>query len=518
MSRATPMPAIVCKALSFAWPDGSPVLHGLDVTFDTGRTGLVGANGSGKSTLLRLVGGLLTPSAGTISTAGSVGHLPQTLTLEGAATVSDLLGITARREALAAIERGDVSAANLETLGDDWDVEDRARAQLDRLGLPFGLDRTVETLSGGEAVLTGLAGLLVDPPAITLLDEPTNNLDAHARSRLYAAVDGWPGVLVVVSHDRELLEHVDRIAELRDGAVRMYTGTFSAYTEALAAEQEAAQRMVRVAEADMRREKRQLAEAHVKLARRERYAANDFTNKRRPKIVMNMRKREAQVSAGKHRIMQEEKLVEAKETLSAAESAVRDDARIRIDLPGTALPAGRTVVEVEGHTVRGPERIGLVGRNGSGKTTLLRAIAAEASVPVGYLPQRLDVLDDGLSVLDNVRAAAPGAPPQRIRGQLARFLIRGEHVDRPAATLSGGERFRVCLARLLLAEPAPQLLLLDEPTNNLDLASVEQLADALSGYRGALVVVSHDEHLLADIGITRCWSMDGVLHEVAVGT
>ena len=140
--------------------------------------------------------------------------------------------------------------------------------------------------------------------------------------------------------------------------------------------------------------------------------------------------------------------------------------------------------------VRGPERIALVGPNGAGKTTLLRAIAGLAGRPgvdvrlgavVGYLPQRLDILDDSLSVVDNVRAAAPAASVNEVRASLARFLFRGERADRLAGTLSGGERFRAVLAALLLAQPAPQLLLLDEPTNNLDMASVRQLS---AGARG----------------------------------
>lgn len=329
-------------------------------------------------------------------------------------------------------------------------------------------------------------------------------------------------MLVVVSHDRELLEHVDQIAELRDGHVRVFGGTFSAYTDALVVEQEAAQRMVRVAEADVRREQRQLVEARVKLARRERYANTDYANKRRPKVIMKLRKREAEVSAGKHRIMQTEKLEEARDALTGARGAVRDDDRIRVDLPGTTVPAGRTVLELSGAagtlSLRGPERVALTGANGSGKTTLLRAVTgqlehptlrvAHTTTPVGYLPQRLDVLDDQRSLLDNVRASAPRSGPHDVHAGLARFLIRGDQVDQPAATLSGGERFRVALACLLLADPPPQLLLLDEPTNNLDLASVEQLVDALRGYRGALIVAGHDLRFLADLGITRWWTID----------
>ncbi len=503
-------PAVVCSGLSFSWPDGTPVLHDLDVAFSTGRTGLVGLNGSGKSTLLRLVAGRLTPGAGTISTAGDVGYLPQDVALDTGRTVAELLGIAGQRAALHAVEAGDVSA--IPAVGDGWDVEERAVAELARLGLPADLDRRVGTLSGGEAVLTGLAGLMVRRPAIALLDEPTNNLDRRARELLYAAVSGWPGVLLVVSHDRELLELVDAIAELRGGTVRMFGGTLSEYEAQLAAEQESARRLVRVAEADLRREQRQLVEARIKLDRRVRYANTDYANKRRPKVIMNMRRQEAQVSAGKHRIMHEERLAGARRELRCAEAAVRDDDRIRVDLPRTAVPAGRTVLEVGGLTVRGPERIAVLGANGSGKTTLLRGLTP--AVPHAHLPQRLDVLDDDASVLDNVWAAAPSRSAQDVRAGLARFRVHGGTVDQPAATLSGGERFRVVLARLLLAEPPPQLLLLDEPTNNLDLDSVERLTEALAAFRGALLVASHDLPFLRRIGCVRWWSVDGALHEV----
>ena len=263
---------------------------------------------------------------------------------------------------------------------------------------------------------------------------------------------------------------------------------------------------MRVAEADVKRERRELTEARTKLARRVRYADTDFTNKRRPKIVMNARKREAQVSAGKLRNGHEQRLDAAREELAAAEAHVRDDTAIRIHLPATAVPAGRVVGTVDELVVRGPERIGVIGANGSGKTTLLQRLVAQ--VPVGYLPQRLDVLADDRSVLDNVRAAAPDASPQEIRAGLARFLVSGDAVHRPAGTLSGGERFRVVLARLLLADPPPQLLLLDEPTNSLDLASVDRLVEALAAYRGALVVASHDRDFLHRIGVQRWWSTD----------
>jgi ATPase subunit of ABC transporter with duplicated ATPase domains len=533
--------SITCTSLSFAWPDGTSVFEGLDTAFGPGRTGLVGVNGSGKSTLLKLIAGQLDPADGTVRVAGEVGYLPQNVTLDTALRVDEALGIAARRAALHAIEAGDVAEGHFETVGDDWDVEERALATLGELGLGHvGLDRTVGEVSGGESVLLRLAALLLRRPDVLLLDEPTNNLDLYARGRLYAAVTSWPGVLVVVSHDRELLDLVDQIADLRSGEITWYGGNFSAYEEVLAVEQEAAERMVRVAESDLRKQKRELADAQVKLARRKRYGQKMFEQKREPKIVMGARKRAAQESAGKHRIMHEEKLAEARERLDDAAEAVRDDDEIRVDLPYTAVPPGRSVLTLRdlelvygarverGFDLHGPERIALIGRNGAGKTTLLRTIAGElepvageatAHVPLRFLPQRLDVLDGELSVAENVARFAPGATNNRIRARLARFLFRGARADQQAATLSGGERFRAALAALMLAEPAPQLLMLDEPTNNLDMASTRQLTTALESYEGALIVASHDLPFLESLGITR-WLLleEGELKEITPET
>ncbi|MET9124254.1 ABC-F family ATP-binding cassette domain-containing protein [Streptomyces sp. NPDC004528] len=523
--------SITCTSLSFAWPDGSTVFDGLRVAFGPGRTGLVGVNGSGKTTLLKLIAGELTPADGTVRVAGEVGYLPQNVTLDTGLRVDEALGVAATRAALHAIEAGDASAEHFEAVGDDWDVEERALATLGELGLGhIGLDRTIGEVSGGESVLLRLAALLLRRPDVLLLDEPTNNLDLHARHRLYAAVEAWSGVMVVVSHDRELLDLVDQIADLRSGEVSWFGGNFSAYEEALADEQEAAERMVRVAEADLRRQKRELVDAQVKLARRKRYGQKMNDQKREPKIVMGARKRAAQESAGKHRIMHEERLTEARERLDDAVEAVRDDDEIRVDLPYTAVPPGRTVLTLEKlelrygarvhglFELRGPERIALIGRNGAGKTTLLRTIAGElppvsgearTHVPTRFLPQRLDVLDDGLTVAENVARFAPDATNNRIRARLARFLFKGARADQPAGTLSGGERFRAALAALMLADPAPQLLMLDEPTNNLDMASVRQLTTALDSYEGALIVAGHDVPFLESIGITRWLVLEG---------
>jgi ATPase subunit of ABC transporter with duplicated ATPase domains len=527
-------PAIVVNDLGFAWPDGDLLFDGLSFTVGAGRTGLVGVNGSGKSTLFRLLTGELTPQRGSVTIEDRVGYLRQDLTLDASLPVDEVLGIAGVRRALRAIERGEVAEEHFAAVGDDWDIDERARAMLDRLGLTeVELDRRVGEMSGGEAVLLGLAAQFLRRPDVLLLDEPTNNLDLTARRRLYDAVTSWTGVLLIVSHDRELLERVDGIAELRNGRVRTYGGNFTAYENAVAIEQEAAERDVRAAESDVRRQQRELIETRTKLSRRERDAKKAFENTRAPRAVMRARKRTSQVSAAKLRIMHTEKLDEARERLTVAADAVRDDDVIVVDLPATAVPAGRTVLRMEsaelrsGATVdlelRGPERVALLGANGSGKTTLLetiagrldpRAGAARPSVPLRYLPQRLTVLDHAETIVANVSRLAPAASVNAIRSRLARFHFRGGRADQVVGTLSGGERFRATLAALMLAEPAPQLLLLDEPTNSLDIASAEQLSQALAGYEGALIVASHDVRFLRTLGITRWVQLDGALAEV----
>ena len=517
----SPLAGVVLDDLTFTWPDGTPALSGLSATLGRGRTGLIGANGVGKSTLLALIAGRLTPTAGRITTLGRVDHLPQNLTLRLDATLADLLGVRAVVDAVRAIEDGDARPELFEVVGDEWDLEARAVAALDALGLPVGLDRPVATLSGGETVLAALTGISLRRAPVALLDEPTNNLDADSRARLHKVVAGWRGCLVVVSHDTELLDLMDATAELRDGSLTVFGGPYSEYVAAVEAEQQAARQALRSAEQVLRTERRQRVEAEQRIAHAERQGRKDKANSKYAPIVLNARRNAAERSAGTRRGLLDERVAAAREAVAEAEARVRAEDRIRVDLPDPRVPAGRRLACLTGSdgrevVIQGPERLALTGGNGVGKTTLVeglvpgegrphpggtRARAQALTDRVGYLPQRLDGLADGLSVLENLEAAAPGVPPGLLRDRLARFLLRGDAVTRPVATLSGGERFRVALAALLLAEPPADLLVLDEPTNNLDLASVAQLVDALSAYRGALLVVSHDRGFLARLGL-----------------
>jgi ATPase subunit of ABC transporter with duplicated ATPase domains len=226
--------SISLSSVSFAWSDGTCVFSGLDLLVPAGRCGLVGTNGAGKSTLVRLISGELTPASGHIVVSGEVGYLPQDLTLNADLRVAEFLGIAAVLEAIHAVDGGAVDSAYFDVIGDDWDIEHRALAALSQLGLPGDtLDRRMGELSGGEITQLGLGRALIRKPDVLLLDEPTNNLDADARARLYDMVVTWPHTLLAVSHDRELLERLDRIGDLRGGEVRWYGGGYQAYAEQL---------------------------------------------------------------------------------------------------------------------------------------------------------------------------------------------------------------------------------------------------------------------------------------------
>ena len=533
------MPALSFSHVSFAWPHGRALFEDLSFALPPGLTALVGRNGIGKTTLIRLALGGLDPTAGRVERPPTVAYVPQDVALARGDSVAEVLGVAPRLRALRAIEAGSADPADYDALADDWGVEERSRAVLAGLGLDVSLDRPVECTSGGEAVLLAVGAALLAGPDLLVLDEPTNNLDGASRAALAARLRTRAGATLVVTHDRALLEGVDRIAELREredrtADLRWHGGPLAVLEESHEAERGAVARAVSNATAEVARERRALV-AHVEGAGRKRRAGEKARAERRVVgLAADAKRHQAERTDARVRGIHQQRLEQARDRLDQARAAVPRDCAIRIDLPDTEVPARRLVMEARGLTtrtgsvldalVRGPERLHLDGPNGAGKSTLIATLLGELApaagevavpVPVGVLRQRLDHLDDARSVLGNVRRAANAASEQEIRDQLGRFQIRGATADAAAGTLSGGERFRAALACVLLARPAPQLLVLDEPTNNLDLDSQAQLVEALAGFAGALLVVSHDAAFVEAVAPTRRWTVEPVAGRVA---
>jgi ATPase subunit of ABC transporter with duplicated ATPase domains len=521
------MSFVTLDAVSAATPDGRRLFENLNLSIGAERIGLVGRNGVGKSTLLALIAGLRAPLAGTVARAGTVATLDQTPDVSRGARLADLLGVGPAWDRLARIERGEGDETDLSDA--DWELPARLDQALADVGLAgFDPERSAAALSGGQATRAGLARLLITRPDVLLLDEPTNNLDAEARGIVGKVLARWRGGAVVVSHDRGLLRGMDRIVELSSLGARSYGGGWDLYAERKVAEADAAQRDLDHAEKAVRRVAREAQVARERKERRDAAGRKFAAKGSEPKIVLGMMAERAEMSGAREGKLAEKLTAEAAQAKASAEARVERARTLGLDLPSSGLPEGRTVLTfddvsfawpdgapvIQGLSLRiaGPERVAVSGPNGTGKTTLIRlatgaltptAGEVKLSVPTALLDQRAALLNDDETILENFRRLNPAASQNDAHAALARFLFRNTAAHQVAGTLSGGERLRAALACVLCAATPPQLLILDEPTNHLDLASIEAVEAALSGYDGALLVVSHDADFLEAIGAER---------------
>ena len=499
------------------------------------RVGLIGPNGSGKTTLLKIIAGDQEVDDGKVTRANGmrIGWLPQEISVAGGRSMIDMIlsSVPGRRDLdgrLAAAEHameaatkdGADEATLLERAADIADLheqidhferffgEHEALAILAGLGFSPGDEkRDVGQLSGGWKMRGVLAGLLFQRPDVLLLDEPTNHLDMPSVAWFSDFLKKWNRCFILISHDREFLnEQISRVASLELEGLRTYPGNYEKYLE-------------------QRAEEETILEGRAKNLARERERLTVFINR--------FRAQANKAAAVQSRVKMLEKM-ENVETYGKRST-------MRFSFP----PTSRTVAEVikiDGlkkaygdHivfpgidlTIKRGEKIGIIGVNGAGKTTLLRMIASELpkdggtikignGVEVGYYAQHhADTLDMGSTVYEVVQRAAPETPPARVRSILGAFMFGGDDTDKPIKVLSGGEKARVALAKLLV-KPG-NLLLMDEPTNHLDLASSESLASSLTTYDGTLIFVSHNRSLIRTLA-TRIWNVEDKRVETYPGT
>lgn len=529
---STRSPAITLTGLSAAAPDGHTLFNNLDLSFGPERTGLVGRNGTGKTTLLELIAGSREPSAGSLQRRGTLGYLRQWPDTPDDATVAQAMGhacqLTLFRRGLS----GDATPEELDKI--NWTIEAEMEAALARLGLT-GLDpdQPFKQLSGGEQTRARLAGLLVSKPDFLLIDEPTNHLDRAGRAFIADIVESFKGGLLIVSHDRDLLERMDRIVEIATLGVTVWGGNYSFYRAEKSRLTERAEGELSSARREADRTARDIEAARQRKEKRDAAGKKGRASAGQPKILLDAAKERAEGSAGGLGRLALRQQVEAEDRLTSAKEAVERARKLDFHLSGADMPAGKIVLSIEGLTggppqnprvieglsltVTGAERIALEGENGAGKTTLLRLIAGQLQpasglircpVRLAYLDQRAAILDFGASLIENFRRLNPGATDNAAYAALARFHFRNEAARLTPATLSGGERLRAALACAISGEDPAGLLLLDEPVNHLDIESVEAVEDALKAYRGAFIAVSHDTTFLEKIGVSRRISLE----------
>ncbi len=508
------MPAfVILDSISLTTPDGRKLFDGLTLALGRERTGLVGRNGCGKSTLLHLIEGGIEPASGSVQRAGSIGMLAQLA--DERQSVSQALGIASDLAQLRRLERGDGSL----------DVQ----TALVETGVPdLALDRPIASLSGGERTRVALTRLLIEAPDLLLLDEPTNNLDADGRLAVAQLLERWQGGVLVASHDRTLLECVDRIVELTPIGITIFGGAWSAFAEQRDAIRARAEADLGRASDALRQTERAVQKAKEKKARRDKAGRAWRATGSQDKMLMDAEKQRAETSAARENRLADRLIGDRAQAIEEARARVEILTPLAIDLPNTALPGGRELVTFRdvamafagralfgplSFEVRGPERIAIRGANGTGKSTLLRLIAGELKPSAGtihrptdgvaVLDQHVGLLDPPSSILDNLRRLNTDLSGNDAHAALARFAFRNKAALQISGTLSGGERLRAGLACVFARPQPPFLLLLDEPTNHLDLASIEELENALREFDGALIVVSHDQAFLQAIGVER---------------
>lgn len=520
------------QGITYSHPNRDVLFSNLNLVVNRhDKIALTGNNGTGKSTLLQILAGTLRPAAGVVKTESKPYYLPQLFGQFNDYTIAQALGVADKLQALKAILAGDVSETNLALLGDDWTIEERCSEALAYWQLG-GLDpaQPMYTLSGGQKTKVFLAGIRMHRPEIVLLDEPSNHLDKAGRAMLYEYVETTTGTLLLVSHDRTLLNIPGTVYELSKKGITIYGGNYDFYADQKTAEREALQQDLRSKEKELRKAKEIARESIGRKQKRDARGKKKQEQAGIPRIFMNTLRNKAEKSTSRLKDVHAEKTETVTQELHQLRQELPGTDKMKMDLDHSALHKGKILVTARNvnfgynnqplwkqplnFQITSGERIVIEGSNGSGKTTLIKMILGELQPHTGtmeradfkaiYIDQDYSLIDNTLTVYEQAQQHNSGALQEHeIRTRLNRFLFTKTDWDKPCSALSGGEKMRLLLCCLTIGNQAPDMIVLDEPTNNLDLENVGILTRAVNDYVGALVVVSHDWCFLEEINTMR---------------
>lgn len=523
---------LTLQGLAYQHPNRDILFSNLNFTLQAqNKVALVGQNGSGKSTLLNLLAGTLQVTRGLLQADDQPYLVPQIFGQFNHLSIAEALKINDRISALHEILDGKATEENFALLQDDWTIEERCHEAFAYWGLEIAdLNQKLDLLSGGQKTKVFLAGIFIHQPEIILMDEPSNHLDVESRDLLYKFIQETNKTLLIVSHDRILLNLLNLTYELSQGEINTYGGNYDFYLEQKQIEEEALSNALRAKEKTLRKAKvvaRETIEREQKL---------DARGKRKqekaglPTISMNTLKNKAEGSTARVKQMHGEKISSISKELTELRSAIPIAGQMKIGFDQSQLHYGKILIEAReinfaygdkklwlsalNFDIKSGERIALKGINGSGKSTLIKIILGELLPQTGtiknaaydaiYIDQDYSLINNQLTVYLQAQQYNTGELQEHeIKIRLNRFLFNKEDWDKPCSALSGGEKMRLMLCLLTIKNKAPDIMIFDEPTNNLDIQNVEILTEAINEFKGTLLIVSHDTYFLEQINIER---------------
>lgn len=524
---------LILQNISYTHPNKDLVFNNLDLTINNHqKIALIGNNGAGKSTLLKIIAGTFSPSNGSVFTSSKPYYVPQLFGQFNELTIAQALQIEEKLRAFKEILNGEANEENLLILDDDWTIEDRCLEALSYWKLDgLDLDQKMETLSGGQKTKVFLAGIVIHQPEIILMDEPSNHLDSESRQLLYDFIQATKSTLLVVSHDRKLLNLLGSVYELGSRGIKIYGGNYEFYAEQKQLENNALNQDIQSKEKALRKAKEVARET---LERQQKLDARGKKKQEKagvPTIMLNTLRNNAEKSTARIKDLHAEKTGNLAQELTQLRQELSATDKMKFGFDNAALHQGKILFEAKnlnfGYgakmlwekplniSIFSGERIAIKGSNGSGKTTLIKLILGElepqngalqrtANIQIVYIDQDYSLIQNQLTIYEQAQQFnTTGLQEHEVKIRLTRFLFGKDSWDKPCAALSGGEKMRLALCCLTIANKAPDMIILDEPTNNLDLQNIEILTAAINEYEGTLLVISHDAVFLEQVGVNK---------------